>query len=202
MGNIGKQRIERIAYRKAEENYRKKLKQLERQVQNQQITTAQYQQQLHDLQDKFEKYQSLISGLANRYARTDYDHLDSIDHVINVCIENGELDKADSLIHTVFDPNTVLERNRAAKAEVQAKIQLAQQMIDKACSDRDAFRRDSDYAKRVIILCDNLSKEYLSQNEPENARQCLKQSLLIRQILYGEECEEVKRIKRVIEGIK
>ena len=193
-----KQRIENKAYQKAEQNYQKKLKQLDQQVKEQEITAEQYRQQLQDLQDKFEKYQSLIGDLADRYARTDYDHLDSIDREINICIENGELDKADSLIHTVFDPNTVLERNRAAKAEVQAKMELAQQIIDKAIADREAFRRDADYAKRVIVLCDNLAKEYVSHGEQEKARQCLQQSLLIRQILYGDENEEVKKIKQEI----
>ena len=177
-----KQRIENKAYQKAEQNYQKKLKQLDQQVKEQEITAEQYRQQLQDLQDKFEKYQSLIGDLADRYARTDYDHLDSIDREIN----------------TVFDPNTVLERNRAAKAEVQAKMELAQQIIDKAIADREAFRRDADYAKRVIVLCDNLAKEYVSQGEQEKARQCLQQSLLIRQILYGDENEEVKKIKQEI----
>ena len=197
-----KQRIERIAYQKADENYQKKLSVLEQQLKEQEITKDQYRQQLQDLQDKYEKYQALIAGMADRYARTDYDHLDSLDREINICIENGELDKADSLIHTVFDPNTVLERNRAAKAEVQAKMLLAQQIIDKACADRDAFRRDAEYAKRVIVLCDNLAEEYLAEGHQGKARACLQQSLYIRQIFYGDDSEEVKAVKQKIETIR
>ena len=197
-----KQRIERIAYQKAEENYQAKLKLLEQQVKEQEITKEQYRQQLLDLQDKYEKYQSLIAGMADRYARTDYDHLDSIDREINICIENGELDKADSLIHTVFDPTTVLERNRAAKAAVQEKMLLAQEIIDKARADREALCRDVDYAKRVVTLCDNLAEEYLTQENQEKARECLQQSLTIRQILYGEDSEEVKAVKQKIKGIQ
>ena len=197
-----KQRIERIAYQKADENYQVKLKLLEQQVKEQEITKEQYRQQLQDLQDKYEKYQSLIAGMADRYARTDYDHLDSIDREINICIENGELDKADSLIHTVFDPTTVLERNRAAKAAVQEKMLLAQEIIDKARADREALCRDVDYAKRVITLCDNLAEEYLTQENQEKARECLQQSLTIRQILYGEDSEEVKAVKQKIKEIQ
>ena len=197
-----KQRIERIAYQKAEENYQAKLKLLEQQVKEQEITKEQYRQQLLDLQDKYEKYQSLIAGMADRYARTDYDHLDSIDQEINICIENGELDKADSLIHTVFDPTTVLERNRAAKAAVQEKMLLAQEIIDKARADREALCRDVDYAKRVVTLCDNLAEEYLTQENQEKARECLQQSLTIRQILYGEDSEEVKAVKQKIKEIQ
>jgi hypothetical protein len=52
-----------------------------------------------------------------------------IEIVINKRIENGELERADSLIHTVFNPNTILEQNRAAKAEIQGRMQLAQEII-------------------------------------------------------------------------
>lgn len=136
-----KQRIERIAYQKAEKNYQTKLKELEKEVEEQQLTEEQYRRELQSLQDKYEKYQSLIDGMADRYARTDYDHLDSIDREINICIENGELEKADSLIHTVFDPNTVLERNRIAKEEVQTKMKLAQDVIDEANDEKERLLR-------------------------------------------------------------
>ena len=157
---------------------------------------------LRDLQDKYDKYLALIDGMADRYARTDYDHLDSIDREINICIEEGELEKADSLIHTVFDPTTVLERNRAAKADIQARMQLAQDVIDKANADKEAIRRDSDYAKRVMKLCESLATEYLTQGDIEKARDCLVQSLSIRQILYGEESGEVKAMEKQIKQLK
>lgn len=136
-----KQRIEKKAYQVADKNYQTKLKQLDQQVKEQEITKEQYQQELQDLQDKYEKYQSLIGDLADRYARTDYDHLDSIDREINICIENGELEKADSLIHTVFDPETVLERNRAAKEAANAKMLLGQDIIDEANDEKKRLQR-------------------------------------------------------------
>lgn len=197
-----KRRIEQKAYQVAERNYQNRLKQLDQQLKQQTINAEQYRKELQELQDRYEKYQMLISNMAERYARTDYDHLDSIDIVINQCIENGELERADSLIHTVFDPNTVLERNRSVKVEIQERMQLAQEIIDKANADKEAIRRDSAYAKRVIILCDNLATEYLSQGEQKKANECLQQSLSIRLILYGEESEEVKDVKQKIERIK
>lgn len=197
-----RRRISDNAYRKAEENYQQRLKQLEQQVADSKITSEKYRQELQELQDRYEKYMALIDGMADRYARTDYDHLDSIDREINICIEEGELEKADSLIHTVFDPSTVLERNRAAKAEIQTRIKLAQEIIDKANADKEALRRDSDYAKRVMSLCDNLAAEYISQGEPAKARDCLMQSLGIRRILYGEKSEEVKIVEQRLEEIQ
>ena len=136
-----KQRIEKKAYQVADKNYQTKLKQLDQQVKEQEITKEQYQKELQDLEEKYEKYQSLISDLADRYARTDYDHLDSIDREINICIENGELEKADSLIHTVFDPETVLERNRAAKEAAKAKMQLGQDVINEANEEKKHLQR-------------------------------------------------------------
>lgn len=197
-----KRRIEQKAYQVAERNYQNRLKLLDQQLKQQTINTEQYRKGLQELQDRYEKYQMLISNMAERYARTDYDNLDSIDIVINQCIENGELERADSLIHTVFDPNTVLERNRAAKAEIQERMQLAQEIIDKANADKEAVRRDSAYAKRIIALCENLATEYLSQGELEKAKECLQKSLSIRMILYGGESEEVKDAKQKIKGIK
>lgn len=196
-----KLRIEKKAYQVAEQNYNAQRQKLDKELAAQHLTIEQYRQQLLQLQDRFEKYQVLIGDLADRYARTDYDHLDSIDRVINICIENGELDKADSLIHTVFDPNTVLERNRAAKAEVEAKMLLAQQLIDKANNDLEALRRDKDYALRVAKLSENLAEEYVAQGEAAQAIDCLRKSLTIKRMLYGEESEEVAAVQKKIETI-
>lgn len=190
-----KRRIEKKAYQVVEQNYQNKLKNIKKQLERQELTIDQYRQQLQDLEDKFEKYQMLIGEMADRYARTDYDHLDSIDQEINLCIENGELDKADSLIHTVFDPNTVLERNRAAKAEIQAKMDLAQRIIDKVNADREAILRDREYALQIATLSENLAKEYISQGEIERAKECLKKSLIIKELIYGEKHSEVDSIK-------
>ena len=197
-----KRRISENAYRKAEETFQAKVKVLKKQLEESKITEAECSRQLQTLQDNYEKYVDMIEGMAERYARTDYDHLDSLDREINICIENGDFDKADSLIHTVFDPTTVLQRNRAAKAAVQEKMQLAQEIIDRANADRDALRRDADYARRVDVLCLALADEYLVQDNKPKALECLQQSLAIRQIIYGEESEEVKVVKQKIKTIQ
>lgn len=197
-----KKRIEDNAYRVAEQNYQKKLKEIEAQKQNNEITAERYRQKLQQLQDKYENYLSLVSDMADRYARTDYDQLDSIDREINICIENGELDKADSLIHTVFDPETALERNRAAKEEIRQRIAFAQAIIDKAKADKEAILRDIEYAKRVATLCDNLADEYIAQGDNPKALECLEKSLQIKIIVYGDQSDEVKEVKRKISTLK
>lgn len=197
-----KKRIEDNAYRVAEQNYQKKLAALNKQKVANEITAEKYRQQLIDLKDKFDKYRSLIGDMADRYARTDYDQLDSTDREINICIENGELDKADSLIHTVFDPETVLQRNREAKEAIGQRIAFAQSIIDKANADREAIMRDMDYAKRVSILCDNLAAEYMTQGVNTKAIECLIKSLEIKTILYGDDSSEVKKTKEQLNTLR
>ncbi len=200
--NADRKRIEDNAYQVAEENYQKKLKALEKQMEENEITAERYRQELSGLEDKYEKYLALVSGLADRYARTDYDQLDSLDYQINLCIENGELDKADSLIHTVFDPETVLERNRAAKKEIEERIAFAQSIIDKAKADREAILRDIEYAERVAVLCESLAQEYIAMEDKEKAIECLEKTLEIETIIHGQDSEEVKMITNQLNIIK
>ena len=199
---VDKKRIEEKAYRVAEKNYQKRMKEIEEQKNSNIITAEKYRQELKSLQDKYENYLSLISDMADRYARTDYDQLDSLDREINICIENGELDRADSLIHTVFDPETVLDKNRAAKKEIQDRIAFAQKIIDKANADKEAIKRDMDYAERVVVLCKNLANEYVLQGDQQKAVETLEKALEIETILHGEESDKVREIIHQIDSLQ
>ena len=196
-----KRRIETNAYRVAERNYKKRMEELEQQLASQAISAETYRAQLRDLQNSYEKYMALISELADRYARTDYDGLDSIDREINICIENGEMDKADSLIHTVFDPTTVLERNRAAKAEIHQRMEIAQRALDAANRDKEALRRDAEYAARLAANYETLAAEYVLQGDTEKARDCYRKALDIKLILFDEGSEEVARTRQQMDAL-
>ena len=197
-----KKRIEINAIRLAEKNYQKKRKEIEKQNRKHKLAAEKYRQELYDLQEKYDKYLSLIGDMADSYARTDYDQLDSIDIEINICIENGDLEKADSLIHAVFDPNTVLERNRAAKKEIEDRIKFAQAVIEKATSDKEAVLKDFEYALLLANLSENLAKEYIVNGDRDKAIECLTMSLDLKTIIYGEEHDEVKSLRRKIEELK
>lgn len=197
-----KKRIEDNAYRVANDNYKKKLAKLEAQLEQKEISAEKYRAELQRLQHQYEKYLSLIGDMADRYARTDYDKLDSIDYQINLCIEEGELDKADSLIHTVFDPETVLERNQKAKTEIEERIKFAQRVIEQAKANKEAILRDNEYALRVAIVSENLAYQYLLQGEKDNAISSLKYAIEIKQLLYGDDSEQVLELKKKFEEIK
>ena len=199
---VDKKRIEGNARRVAEKNYQKKRKEIEKENKKHKLSAEKYRQELDDLQEKYDKYLSLIGDMADRYARTDYDNLDSIDIEINICIENGEQEKADSLIHTVFDPETVLERNRAAKKEIEDRIKFAQAVIDKANADKEAILKDIEYAKQIAILSESLAREYLAQGEKGKALQNLQKALEIKTIVYDEDHPEVMNLIKQIEELK
>lgn len=197
-----KKRIEDNARRVAEENYQKQLEQLEKENEEKKLSAEKFRQEKEALEEKYEKYLSLIGDMADRYARTDYDQLDSIDVVINICIENGELEKADSLIHTVFDPETVLEKNRAAKEEIRKRIEFAQKVIEKANADKEAILKDMEYARQIAAIAESVANEYVAQGEKQKAVYDLEKSLTIYRILDGDDCEKVKELEERINTLK
>lgn len=163
-----KQRIENNAYKVAEKNYKAKLDLLERKKEENAITEKQYRKELLDLQDKFEKYQLLIDGLAGHYAHVDYDELNDKEREINIFIENGELEHADSLIRTMFDPIDVLKRNKDALAQLNQQISESNTIIDKANEDMAAVlkqqEKDANYLYQLYTIA-------LSRLENDKARQ-------------------------------
>ena len=163
-----KQRIENNAFRVAEKNYKSKLELLEKQKAESAITEDQYRKELLDLQDKFEKYQLLIDGLAEHYAHVDYDELNDKEREINICIENGELERADSLIKTLFDPIDVLKRNKEALAHLNKQISEANTIIGKANEDMAAIlkqqEKDANYLYQLYTIA-------LSRFDNDKARQ-------------------------------
>ena len=151
-----KQRIENNAYKVAERNYQAKMAQLEKDKDAGTITIETYWKEIQDLQDKFEKYQSLIDDLANHYAHTDYDGLDEKEREINICIENGDLERADSLIHTIFDPIDVLRRNKEALTRIDQNIQQANDIMTQANADMAAVlkqqEKDAEYLYQLYTI--------------------------------------------------
>lgn len=124
-----KARIENNAYSVAEKNYKNKLAALEAQLKNGQIDAEKYSGQIRSLQGDFERFQSLIDGLSEHYAHIDYDDMDENEKEIAQCIENGNFDKADSLIHRCFDVTDVLSRNLKALDRIEQGISQAKDVI-------------------------------------------------------------------------
>ena len=138
-----KLRIENNAYRTAEKNYKNQLALLEKQKEDNTIAIEEYQRSLSELQDRFEKYQLMIDGLAEHYAHTEYDELNEKEREINICIENGDLEKADSLLKELFDPIEAL-KNKEALEKIDQQIADAYLTIDKANEDMSAVLKQQE----------------------------------------------------------
>lgn len=120
-----RQQIEERARKNATKRYEGKLKELQKQLDKQKITAQEYADQINQLEKQMESFESLIAAMADHYARTDYDKLDSLNKAINECIANGELEKADSLIDTKGDVRKrALENIKKGQHLHEAEVQL------------------------------------------------------------------------------
>ena len=143
-----KQRIEDNAYKVGEKNYKEKIALLEKQRKTNQITIDQYRQQIQDLQNSFEKYQSLIDFLADHYARADYDELDEKEREINLSIENGDLNKAEQLLQQL----DIVKR----LADIEQRIKSGKSLMAEAEEDMARILRqqekDAEYLYHLYTI--------------------------------------------------
>lgn len=93
---------------------------LEEQLAAQRISAADYQKRAQELERQMQSFEVLIAAMTDHYARTDYNKLDSFNAVINECIVNGELEKADSLINTKGDVRIRANENIAKGKRLSA----------------------------------------------------------------------------------
>lgn len=112
--------IEEKARKNAERRYKKQKSDLEEQLAAQRISAADYQKRTQELERQMQSFEVLIAAMADHYARTDYNKLDSLNAVINECIVNGELEKADSLINTKGDVRVRANENIAKGKRLSA----------------------------------------------------------------------------------
>lgn len=197
-----RQRIEENALRVAEEYYQKKLADLEKRKKESEITIAQFEQEKSELEGLYKKQRHLAYEFADRYARTNYDSIDSLTRVINMYIENGELIKADSLIRLHFNPDTAVEENKCTKETILERIEFYQRKIDELNAELDSILLDIERGKQLASTYEDLANGYNMLNNKAKATECLEESLKIKSVIYGEDSQEAKEIIKQIEEIK
>lgn len=197
-----KKRIENNAKRRAKNEYQKRKNKIEKQLKASKITEDEKKHELEELERQYEKYQFLVSKLADHYARTDYDQLDSTEQVINICIENGEYEKADSLLRTLTNPQTVVEENTAAKKEIMNRMEFYQGVLSNCSSKKRDIIKNQKMAKKYSEDFKILAEEYKAQGEMNKAIECLDAALRIELTLYGEDSEQAEQTKQTINALK
>lgn len=161
--NRARQDMENRTYRNIQAGFDKKVAALEAELKARSVTTAAYRKKLKELQDQFDNIDAIVTEMAEHYVRTDYDKLDSLDAVINSCIMNGELDRADLLIAQKGS----LEDRIAAYQRHASSNQEARAMLDKLTEDL-AQQRVLYVKEREDIANDLYNKYFIAVSQFDN----------------------------------
>lgn len=114
-----------------EQEYQAQISDIRKRLEEKTISEEAYQQKMVEILDYYDNSSNLIKKLADRYARMDYDRLDSIDIRINALIEQGKLEEAEALINSkgtkqaleeVRKNNLLMEKTLAEGRKVEAKM--------------------------------------------------------------------------------
>jgi tetratricopeptide (TPR) repeat protein len=145
-----KKRVEDKAYAKAKRTYETRIAELERKLNEKTISEQAFYAERKRLSDDYDSYVKLIGDMAERYAMTDYKGLSDINREILQCIENAELERADSLINSKGDFDK-------REQELRSQLELNQATAEfLAQSQRDAevklYDLAEDYYNKFTIL--------------------------------------------------
>ena len=120
---------------------------MEQQLKQNVISKAEAEKERIRIGENYQRYLNLISQMAERYATTDYDGISNVNKLIMQCIEEGELERADSLLSSKGD-----------FGQREAEL-LAQEQITKKAED---FVRQS---QQVLELKRNdLAQDYYNKH--------------------------------------
>lgn len=98
---------------------------IERLKEQNRLTEEQYHQALQELFAEQEKSLNLVSQMAERYAKIDFDQIDEFNRRVSECIIEGRLTEADSLIKSKGDlKERIATHNKHHEANVEARKHL------------------------------------------------------------------------------
>ena len=99
------------------------------------ITEGDYRKQLQELYAQQESKDKLISEMADRYSKMDFDEVDEFNRRISQLILNGNLTEADSLLNSKGDINTraaTLRQHQEANAQAELELKKKQKEIERS----------------------------------------------------------------------
>lgn len=145
-----KQRIEDKAYAKAELMYKKKIAFLEQQLEQSIINSNDAEKQRIQIHENYQRYINLIGRMAEQYALIDYDGISGTNKLIMQYIEDGELERADSLLKAKGD----FDIREANLQQQENELLQAEAIIRQTRLALDEKRRDlaQDYYYKHSIL--------------------------------------------------
>ena len=106
---------------------------LEKLKEEKRISDDEYRERLQHIFELYDENDKLVNEMAEEYAKIDYDQLDEYNRQIRQYILNGELQKADSLIHSKGDIDKRiidLRRHQEANAKEAETIAKRQEQLE------------------------------------------------------------------------
>ena len=145
-----KQRIIDNAYQQAEKEYKSRCAFLEKQLEEKSLSEDKYREELQKLKSDYEGFEALISPMAERYASMDYASIDNLNMEISIAIEEGNLEKADSLISTAGSLADKVKQSQEAMDNVRQRKELGREIIEKAEKDSVDIKRNNEYLADLL----------------------------------------------------
>lgn len=130
-----KLQVERKIRRNLQRQLQQREDEIEKLKEENKITKQEYQEYLQRLYSDQEDNEKLISEMASRYSKIDYDQLDEFNAQISKCILDGDLQRADSLLKTKGDINSRAEDLRQLQeqnAKDEAELSMRKQKLEKS----------------------------------------------------------------------
>lgn len=106
---------------------------LEKLKEEQRVSDEEYRERLQRIFELYDENDKLVSEMAEEYTKIDYDQLDEYNHQIRQLILNGELQKADSLIHSkgnIDERISDLRKHQEANAKEAKTLAKRQEQLE------------------------------------------------------------------------
>ena len=133
------------------------------------LTEEQYHKALQDLYAEQERSLNLVSQMAERYSKMDFDQLDELNRQVSECIIEGRLTEADSLIKSKGNLITRIDvYNKHHEANIKARKQL---------EDSEAMELKD--REDLAVDCYNQFIIHKLQHHPDSAAYYIEQRALL-----------------------
>lgn len=146
-----KQHIEELSNERALRQYRQQMKELEQLRQEKRLTEEKYAANQRKLGEDFSRFTSLIDKMAETYALTDYENISDINYQIATAIENAELEKADSLIHSKGDYGRREEEARNLINTGRQAVAMAEKFFREGTEKINDLAQDYYYQHTIFL---------------------------------------------------
>ena len=147
--------------RRLRRDLQKRLQKREDEVDALNVSLEEKNKLLQEINREREENEKIVKELAKYYATLDYDSLNDFQRRVNDCLENGELERADSLLRSRGDMRSRIEAVKAEQAaEAKEEEVLAQRQKDLESSKAGTNKRLEEIAADCYSFYQRFSQDH------------------------------------------